>query len=127
LLFIFLRAFGNLALAWGTKHFPKTLSLQPLPYLQAMLNPVAALGVVMLILAMMARLALLSVADLSFVLPTTAVGYVLAAILGKFALFEEVSVGRWAGTLLIFIGAVMVGSTARNTTAMTVASAEASK
>ncbi len=92
-----------------------------------MLNPVAALGVIMLILAMMARLALLSVADLTFVLPTTAVGYVLAAILGKLVLFEQVSAGRWAGTLLIFIGAVMVGSTARNTTAMTAAAPGVSK
>ena len=34
------------------------------------------------------RLALLSVADLSFILPMTAIGYVLAAVLGRFFLHE---------------------------------------
>jgi uncharacterized membrane protein len=114
--FVGLRAFGNLALAWGTKHFPQTLSIHPASYLQAMLDPFAALGIAMLIFSMFARMALFSVADLSFVLPVTAVGYVLAALLGKFFLAEPVSPDRWLGTALIFVGAALVGSTPRNTT-----------
>jgi drug/metabolite transporter (DMT)-like permease len=116
LLFVALRAFGNLALAWGTKRFPQTLSIHPEPYLLAMLDPFAALGIAMLIFSLFARMALFSVADLSFVLPVTAVGYVLAALLGKFFLAEPVSPGRWLGTALIFAGAALVGSTPRNTT-----------
>jgi drug/metabolite transporter (DMT)-like permease len=119
LLFVALRAFGNLALAWGTKRFPQTLSIHPVPYLQAMLDPFAALGIAMLIFSLFARMALFSVADLSFVLPVTAVGYVLAALLGKFFLAEPVSRERWLGTALIFAGAALVGSTPRNTTGST--------
>jgi len=115
-LFVGLRAFGNLALAWGTKHFPQTLSIYPTAYLQAMLDPFAALGIAMLIFSMFTRMALFSVADLSFVLPVTAVGYVLATLLGKFFLSEAVSPDRWLGTGLIFAGAALVSSTPRNTT-----------
>ena len=88
-----------------------------LAQLQAMLDPFAALGIAMLIFSLFARMALFSVADLSFVLPVTAVGYVLAALLGKFFLAEPVSPERWLGTALIFAGAALVGSTPRNTTA----------
>lgn len=116
LLFIGLKAAGNLSLAWGMKHFPQTMSANPLPYLQAMLDPYVALGVIALILALLTRMALLSLADLSFVLPVTAVGYVLAAFLGKTFLHEMVTPQRWMGTVLIFAGALVVGSTPKTTT-----------
>lgn len=115
-LFIALRAFGNLSLALGTKRFPETLSTHPAAYLAAMIDPFAFAGVLMLILSIFARMAVFSVADLSFVLPVTAVGYVLAALLGRLILGEQVSGGRWMGTLLIFAGAALVTSTPRNTT-----------
>ena len=117
--FITLRAFGNLALALGTKRFPETLSTNPASYLAAMIDPFAAAGVLMLILSIFARMAIFSVADLSFVLPVTAIGYVLAALLGHAILSEPVSAARWAGTILIFAGAALVGSTPRNTTGET--------
>ena len=115
LLFIALKAAGNLSLAWGMRHTP-AVSTNPLLYLQAMLDPFIALGVGMLILALLTRMALLSLADLSFVLPVTAVGYVLATALGRFFLHETVTLQRWLGTLLIFAGAALVSSTARRTT-----------
>lgn len=116
LLFIGLKAAGNLSLAWGMKHFPQTMSANPLPFLEAMLNPFVAAGILALILALLTRMALLSLADLSFVLPVTAVGYVLAAFLGKVFLHELVTTQRWLGTILIFAGALLVGSTPRSTT-----------
>ena len=114
--FVVLRAFGNLSLAFGTKHFPESLALNPLVYLRAMLSPFVATGVAMLILAMLIRMAVLGLADLSFVLPLTAIGYVFAALLGRFILHEEVSPQRWLGTALIFIGVALVSSTPQNTT-----------
>jgi drug/metabolite transporter (DMT)-like permease len=114
--FVLLRAFGNLALAWGTKHFSETLAGNPLSYLRAMLSPLVAAGIAMLILAMLLRMAVLGIADLTFVLPLTAVGYVFAALLGKFILHEDVTPERWMGTALIFIGVALVGSTPQNTT-----------
>ncbi len=114
--FVVLRAFGNLALAFGTKHFSESLALNPLSYLRAMLSPFVAAGVAMLILAMLLRMAVLGLADLSFVLPLTAIGYVFAALLGRFILHEQVSPQRWLGTALIFIGVAVVSSTPQNTT-----------
>ncbi len=116
LIFLALRAFGNLSLAWGTKHLPETLAADPMVYLRSMLNPAIALGIVMLILALLVRLALLSVADLSFVLPMTAVGYVLAALMGKLFLHEVVSPQRWLAVALIFAGTALVSSTPQSTT-----------
>ena len=115
-LFIALRAVGNLSLAWGTKHQSQALSIHPLAYLQSMADPFVAAGIGMLIVALFVRLALLSLADLSFVLPVTAIGYVLAAILGKFALHEQVTSARWLAAILIFAGAALVGSTPQGTT-----------
>jgi uncharacterized membrane protein len=115
-LFIALKAVGNLSLAWGMKHFPQVMSANPIPYIQAMFNPFVALGVVALILALLIRMALLSLADLSYVLPVTAIGYVIAAFMGKTFLNEVVSGQRWLGTVLIFAGAALVSSTAPSTT-----------
>lgn len=76
-----------------------------------MLNPFVAVGISMLILALLTRLALLSLADLSFVLPLTATGYILSVLLGKVFLNEQVSSSQWLGTLLIFFGVILVGTT----------------
>ena len=115
-LFIFLRPLGNLSLAWGTKHFPQVLSLNPVVYLRAMVDPFVALGIAMLILALLTRMALLSLADLSFVLPVTAIGYVLATLFGQLFLHEAVTIRQWMGTVLIFLGTGLVGTTSQNTT-----------
>ena len=116
ILFLALKAVGNSAMAWGMKEVPERMSLNPTLYLHAMFDPFVALGVAALILALLTRMALLSLADLSFVLPVTAVGYVIAVFLGKVFLHETVSGQRWLGTLLIFAGAALVGSTPRSTT-----------
>jgi drug/metabolite transporter (DMT)-like permease len=110
LFFIALKAAGNLSLAWGMKHLPEA-GANPLSYIRAMLDPFVAAGVISLIAALLTRMVLLSLADLSFVLPVTAVGYVIAAFLGKVVLHEVVTGRRWLGTILIFIGAALVSST----------------
>jgi len=67
-----------------------------------------ALGVLLMIVWMLSRMALLSWADLSYVLPVTAVGYVLVAILGKVLLNEQITMQRWAGIGLIVAGVALV-------------------
>jgi len=116
LFFLALKAAGNSSMALGMKQIPEQMSIDPTLYIRAMLNPFVAMGVITLILALLTRMALLSLADLSFVLPVTAIGYVLAVIIGRTFLHEAVSWQRWAGTLLIFGGALLVGTTSRNTT-----------
>jgi uncharacterized membrane protein len=116
LLFLALKSVGNSSMAWGMKQVSERISMNPAIYLHAMLNPFVALGIAALILALLTRMALFSVADLSFVLPVTALGYVIAVYLGKVFLHETVSRQRWLGALLIFAGAALVGSTPPDTT-----------
>lgn len=61
-------------------------------------------GVLCLIAFFASYLTALSWADLSYVLPATALGYVLVAILSKYLLHEDVSAFRWIGILLISCG-----------------------
>jgi drug/metabolite transporter (DMT)-like permease len=115
LLTVLLRPFGNLLLAVGMHRIPELLAFAPLPYLQALLNPMVALGIVLLVLALLTRMALLSVMDLSLVLPLTATGYIISALLGKVFLGEEVGSNRWLGICLVFAGVALVGSTPAQT------------
>jgi drug/metabolite transporter (DMT)-like permease len=50
----------------------------------------------------------LSWADLTFVLPATAFGYVVTAVLSKYFLHESISMLRWTGVLLIAGGVGLV-------------------
>lgn len=51
----------------------------------------------------------LRLADLSFVLPLTALSYLLGALLAKYFLREDVSAAKWIGTFVITLGVVIVG------------------
>lgn len=112
-LMLLLRPFGNLSLAWGMRHFTSVLALNPFLYVRALFNPYVALGVGALVFALFTRMALLSLADLSIVLPLTASGYIVSTLLGKLFLREEINTYRWLGTILIFAGALMVGWSGR--------------
>jgi len=112
---ILLNAVGNLSLTWGLRHVEQTMGLNPVGYIRAMVNPFVAGGIGLLILWLLTRMALMSWADLTFVLPVTSVGYVLAAFLGHFILHEPVSFQHWLGTFFIFIGAMLVGATTHQT------------
>jgi drug/metabolite transporter (DMT)-like permease len=50
----------------------------------------------------------LSWADLTFVLPATAFGNVIVALLSRFWLHEAISIERWAGIVLITLGVSFV-------------------
>lgn len=78
-------------------------------YIGALFQPWVALGVVLLIVWQLSRMALLSWADLSYVVPVTAVGYVVVALLGRLFLDEHITVARWAGIVLIVAGVALVG------------------
>lgn len=112
---VLFNAVGNLSLAWGMRHVSEAMTLNPLGYIRAMMNPFVALGIVLLICWLLARMTLLSWADLSFVLPLTGLGYILAAVFGKLFLGETVTPMHWSGTILICAGTAMVGSTDQQT------------
>ena len=82
---------------------PISLS-HPASLLSAVFTPWIAAGIFMLIVFFACYLTALSWADLTYVLPTTAFGYVVIALLGRFWLHEHISPYRWAGILLITLG-----------------------
>jgi len=95
-----------------------------LDYITVLFRPAVALGVVLLILWLASRMALLSWADLSYVLPVTSVGYVLVALAGRVLLHEQITPRRWAGIALIMSGVALVSAgTAPQTTSQVKAKA----
>ena len=107
---------GNSFLSRGMQSVGELLSLSPIPYIRALFNPWVAVGVSLLILWLLSHMALLSWADLSYVLPVTSIAYVLVALVGRFVLHEQISIARWAGITLIMVGVALVGHTVPRTT-----------
>jgi uncharacterized membrane protein len=107
---------GNVSMSWGMKHQNAELGLSPWAYIRLIFSPWVLLGTLLLIMWLLSRMTLLGWADLSYVLPVTAMGYVLTAILGRYFLGEEISYQGWAGTVLIVAGIILVGATQPNTT-----------
>ena len=67
----------------------------------AMLNPNVIIGVLLLIVFFGSYMAALSWVDLTFLMPATAFGNVLIALLSRFWLHEHLSLSRWCGILLL--------------------------
>ncbi len=78
--------------------------------LHALLNPFVFAGILCLLGFFGSYLYALSWADLTFVLPATAFGYVVVALLSHFWLGEHISMSRWLGILLIVGGVGFVAN-----------------
>lgn len=66
------------------------------------------LGIGMMALAFFSLLAMFSIANVSFVVPVTALSYVAGALGGAIFLGEHVSAKRWLGVLLVCAGVTLV-------------------
>lgn len=113
-LVIFSNLFGDVCLRLGLRHAGNLLLESPRAYLGAFLNAWVGLGMSLFLVWMLAQMALLSWADLSYVVPMTSIGYALAAVAGKLFLGEVISAIRWLGVALIVLGVVLVSPTARS-------------
>ncbi len=78
--------------------------------LVALRNPWVVSGILCLLGFFASYLTALSWADLTFVLPSTAFGYVVVALLAKYWQHEAISLYRWAGILLIVCGVGFVAN-----------------
>jgi drug/metabolite transporter (DMT)-like permease len=67
-------------------------------------------SVVAMAISFFAYMTLLTIADLSFAVPATAVTCVFETVLAKYVLKERVSGLRWAGAALVVCGVYLVGS-----------------
>lgn len=95
---------GDSCLSRGMTSMPAISLAHPLSLIAAVFTPWIALGIALLICFFASYLTALSWADLTFVLPATAFGYVFIALLARFWLHETISLERWAGILLISLG-----------------------
>jgi len=70
----------------------------------SVLNPWIAVGILFLLGFFATYMTALSWADLTYVLPATAFGYVFIAVIARFLLHEHISPVRWLGIVLITAG-----------------------
>jgi drug/metabolite transporter (DMT)-like permease len=101
---------GNSALTKGMQQLGG-IGNSPLALIGALFHPWVALGVALLIVWTLTHMALLSWADLSYVMPVTAISYIVTALAARLLLGENVSFARWAGIVLITAGVILVGRT----------------
>jgi drug/metabolite transporter (DMT)-like permease len=95
---------GDSCLSRGMAAMPPITLAHPASLIAAVFTPWIALGIALLIGFFASYLTALSWADLTFVLPATAFGYVIIALLARFWLNESISLERWAGIVLITLG-----------------------
>ena len=109
---------GDILLAKGMKEMGDISAMNLRAILdaayRALTNPKLILGTAMLAVFFFLWLAVLSWEDLSVALPMQALNYVLVAFLSQYFLGEIVSPLRWAGTVLVCIGVMMITKSSIN-------------
>lgn len=114
-----LQVLGNVWLSRGMRQVGEVNTLKPLVLLalalRMLMNPWFMLGLLLLIAFFLLFLAALSRLELSYVLPMTASNYVLTALFAWLVLNENISPVRWAGTLAISVGVLLVALSKQNT------------
>jgi drug/metabolite transporter (DMT)-like permease len=103
---------GELCVSRAMKSVGEATSFRPADIarfvLRAFRQPWMWAGISMMALAFFALLGALSLYNVSFVVPVTALSYVAGAFGGIAFLHERVSFQRWMGVLLVAIGVALV-------------------
>ena len=112
LMVVFSNAAGDVFLTRGMKQIGDVSALNRLQLFQTTKqifgNLNFILGVVCLAVSFFSFLTVLSWADLSFVVPATAIVYVVTVLGAKFFLHEQIDRMRWAGTLFVCLGVALI-------------------
>jgi len=95
---------GDTCLSRGMTNLPAITLAHPGTLIAAVFTPWIAVGIALLIGFFASYLTALSWADLTYVLPATAFGNVIVALLSRFWLQEPISLERWSGIALITLG-----------------------
>jgi drug/metabolite transporter (DMT)-like permease len=101
---------GDTCLSRGMASLPPITLAHPGMLIAAVFTPWIGAGIALLIGFFSSYLTALSWADLTFVLPTTAFGNVIVALLARFWLHEPISLQRWIGIALITVGVGFVAN-----------------
>lgn len=109
---IFAGTGGELAVTRTMKGVGEVHSFAPANLLRVMMRAFRSgwmwLGLALMALSFFSLLMLLSWENVSFVVPVTALSYVLGALGGKFILGERVEARRWVGVALVCVGVLLV-------------------
>jgi drug/metabolite transporter (DMT)-like permease len=103
---------GELCMARAMKSLGETTDFSPAGIARVVLRA-AQVGWMWLAILLMATgffslLGMLSIANVSFVVPVTAFSYVIGTLGGKLFLREQVTPQRWSGVLLVCVGVTLV-------------------
>ncbi len=111
-LVVFAGTGGELAVTHAMKQIGEVKDFAPRAVLgilgRALLLGWMWIGLALLTLSFFCFLALLSWEDVSFVVPVTALSYVVGTLGAKFFLGERVTPVRWVGVLLVCLGVALV-------------------
>jgi len=101
-------ACGDVCLARGMRDFGAVTRNNWHQLLSVLLNPWIGGGICLLIGFFCSYMTALSWADLTYVLPATAISYVLMAFLARSFLHENIPTSHWLGIGLITVGVGLV-------------------
>lgn len=111
---IFSTSGGEIAVSRGMKAVGEPARLRPRELLsfllRALRNAWFWAGVPLLALAFYSMLVLLSWKAISFVIPASALSYVVGTLGAKYILREDVSPARWIGVVLVCAGVALVAA-----------------
>jgi drug/metabolite transporter (DMT)-like permease len=105
---------GEIAMSRGMKSVGEPARLRPRELLaflsRALRNGWLWVGVPLLAVAFYSLLVLLSWKAISFVIPASALSYVVGTLGAKYILREDVSPARWIGVVLVCVGVALVAA-----------------
>jgi uncharacterized membrane protein len=105
---------GEIAMTLGMKATGEPARLRPREILlflvRALRNGWFWVAVPLMALSFYALLVLLSWQPISFVIPASALSYVVGTVGAKYILVEEVSPARWIGVVLVCAGVALVAA-----------------
>lgn len=103
---------GEIAITYGMKATGEPARLRPKELLvflgRAVSNGWFWVGIPLMAVSFYALLVLLSWQPVSFVIPASALSYVVGTFGAKYILGEDVTAARWAGVILVCAGVILV-------------------
>jgi drug/metabolite transporter (DMT)-like permease len=103
---------GDLAVSHAMKRIGDIETLHPVTIFRVVTRAFRMgwmwIGIGLMALGFFSLLAVLSWADVSIVVPATALSYVAAAVGAKYLLREHIAPVRWAGVLLVCLGVALL-------------------
>lgn len=103
---------GELCVSRAMKTVGEVKNFRPAAVVRVILRALQVgwmwLGLALMAMAFFALLGLLSIENVSLVVPVTALSYAAGALGGRFFLQEQVTGWRWTGVLLVCLGVALV-------------------